>query len=112
LEPTRSRKTESIIILDPDGFQDFKISLKIRTECVKYRQVGIPVPSYLPRITGVVAFFNQIRSRMPKNIGNFTTLLKPHNIGTHLLGRVVGIFAEFHPLPSSTDQNTAYQPDL
>jgi hypothetical protein len=29
-----------------------------------------------------------------------------------LLGRVVGIFAEFHPLPSSTDQNTAYQPDL
>jgi hypothetical protein len=24
--------------------------------------------------------------RMPQNIGNFTTLLKPHNIGTHLKG--------------------------
>jgi hypothetical protein len=23
---------------------------------------------------------------MPQNIGNFTTLLKPHNIGTHLKG--------------------------
>jgi hypothetical protein len=23
---------------------------------------------------------------MPENIGNFTTLLKPHNIGTHMEG--------------------------
>jgi hypothetical protein len=33
---------------------------------------------------GLSTFFTKIR--MQKNIGNFTTLLKPRNIGTHLKG--------------------------
>jgi hypothetical protein len=38
--------------------------------------------------------------RMPKNIGNFMTLLRPHNIGTHLKGietsiQVVPLFFKY-----------------
>jgi hypothetical protein len=39
-----------------------------------------------------------------KNIGNFTTLLKPHNIGTHLKGivtsfQVIPLFLKYNVLP-------------
>jgi hypothetical protein len=40
-------------------------------------------------------FVTKIRMQKKKNIGNFTTLLKPHNIGIHLKGIETSFFLIF-----------------
>jgi hypothetical protein len=42
------------------------------------KTLGLHYPEFVTKI------------RMQKNIGNFMTLLKPHNIGTHLKGIETG----------------------
>jgi hypothetical protein len=53
--------------------------LKLNRSTSKGPQVKNNIPSVWPKSFN---FVTQIR--MPKNIGNFTPLLKPNNIGTHL----------------------------
>jgi hypothetical protein len=64
--------------------------------------MGIEGRVWFALLTDLPVF--QVGAKMnAKNIGNFTTLLKPHNIGTHLKGietsfQVVPLFFEILPL--------------
>jgi hypothetical protein len=65
----------------------------------RYRNI-LSFTSILNPLRTEVYFCQPKKIRMQKNIGNFTTLLKPYNIGTHLKGietsfQVVPLFCHF-----------------